>query len=129
MTKRFDIGATTLRVGSVARRRRRLIGLALVGLVSVAIGFVPTWALAQSPDWSWGMHPMSWMWGAWGLGMMAMMFVFWGLVITGVVLGIKWLARTAGSAPGDRALEILRERYARGEINKEEFDSKQRDLR
>jgi uncharacterized membrane protein len=56
------------------------------------------------------MHPMSWMWGAWGLGMMAMMLVFWGLVITAIVLGIRWLARTAEGAPRDRALEILRER-------------------
>ena len=75
------------------------------------------------------MHPMSWMWGAWGLGMMVMMLVFWGLVITAVVLGIRWLARTGTGSQRDRALEILRERYARGEINKEEFESKQRDLR
>lgn len=75
------------------------------------------------------MHPMSWMWSAWGLGTMAMMLVFWGLVITAVVLGIGWVARTAGGAPRDRALETLRERYARGEIDKDEFDSKQRDLR
>ena len=89
----------------------------LGGLVNVAGGFGPTRAQA---------HPMSWMWGVWGLGMMAMMFVFWGLVITGIVLGIKWLARTTASSSRDRALEILRERYARGAINRKEFDSKQR---
>ncbi|MBI1894528.1 MAG: SHOCT domain-containing protein [Candidatus Rokubacteria bacterium] len=72
---------------------------------------------------------MPWMWGAWGLGMMVMMLVFWGLVITGVVLAIRWLTTTGPGATRDRALEILRERYARGEINKEEFESKRRDLR
>ena len=39
------------------------------------------------------MHPMGWMWGAWGVGMMLMMLVFWGLIVTGIVLGIRWLAR------------------------------------
>jgi putative membrane protein len=75
------------------------------------------------------MHPMWGMWGLWGIGMMLGMLVFWGLVITGVVLGIRWLVRQ-GSAErkGDRALDILRERYARGEINREEFLARKRDL-
>ena len=76
----------------------------------------------------WMMHPMPWMWGAWGLGMMVMMLVFWGLVITGAVLAIRWLTTTGAGATRDRALEILRERYARGEIDREEFESKRRDL-
>jgi putative membrane protein len=74
------------------------------------------------------MHPMSWMWGAWGLGMMLMMLVFWGLVIAGIVLGIRWLARLGDGRRSDSALEILRQRYARGEINREEFEAKKRDL-
>ncbi|MBI1848430.1 MAG: SHOCT domain-containing protein [Candidatus Rokubacteria bacterium] len=72
---------------------------------------------------------MSWMWGAWGLGMMLMMLVFWGLVIAGIVVAIRWLAHAGGGVRPDRALDILRERYARGEINKDEFEAKQRDLR
>jgi putative membrane protein len=68
------------------------------------------------------------MWGAWGLGMMLFMLLFWVLVIVGVVLGIRWLVTQGRESRADTALEILRQRYARGEINKEEFDAKKRDL-
>jgi putative membrane protein len=59
------------------------------------------------------------MWGAGGLVMMLMMLTLWGLVITGVVLGIRWLAGHGREERRDRALDIIRECYARGEINKE----------
>jgi putative membrane protein len=86
------------------------------------------WAQDRTYEWSWGMHPMGWVWGAWGIGMMLMMLVFWGLLIAGIVVGIRWLVRQDGGARRDAALEILRERYARGEIAKEEFDARKRDL-
>ena len=60
--------------------------------------------------------------------MMLMMLMFWALVITGLVLGIRWLARQGRREGPDRALDILRERYARGDINKEEFEARRRDL-
>jgi len=71
---------------------------------------------------------MWWMWGAWGIGMMLIMLLFWGLVIVGLVLGIRWLAGQNKETRSDSALEILRERYARGEINKDEFEAKKKDL-
>jgi putative membrane protein len=75
------------------------------------------------------MHPMWWMWGAGGIVMMLMMLVVWGLVIAGLVFGIRWLVRLQGGDDGhDRALEILRERYARGEIDKQEFEARRNDL-
>ena len=77
-------------------------------------------------DWGWGNHPM--MWGAWGIGMMIMMILFWGLIIVALVLGIRWLIGQGKELRTDSALEILRQRYARGEINKEEFDAKKKDL-
>lgn len=87
-------------------------------------------AAAQERQWEpgWGMHPMSWMWGAWGVGMMVMMVVFWALVVAGIVLAVRWLSRQGSDGRSDRALDILRERYARGEINREEFESRRRDL-
>jgi putative membrane protein len=69
------------------------------------------------------------MWGVWGIGMMLMMLVFWGVVIVGVVLAIRWLmAQSRDPRKTDSALDILRQRYARGEISKEEFEAKKKDL-
>ena len=94
----------------------------------LAVWLVPGLVIAQerSFEWRWEMHPM-W-WGAWGFGMMFMMVLFWGLVIVGVVLVIRWLLGQGKETRTDSALEILRQRYARGEINKEEFEAKKKDL-
>ena len=104
-------------------------GVRLAGALAFVL-FVPALALRQDRtwEWQWGMHPMMFMWGAGGLVMMFMMLVFWGLVIAGLVLGVRWLAGQRRGAPRDEALEILRQRYARGEIGKEEFETRKRDL-
>lgn len=65
----------------------------------------------------------------WGIAMLG----FWVLVIVGVVLLIVWLVRQQpdGQSPRaseDRALSILRERFARGEITQEQFDVMRRTL-
>ncbi len=77
------------------------------------------------------------MWdGGWGGAYMGFgaMLLFWGLVIAVVVLGARWLAgdSTRRDGPGrgerDRALDILRERFARGEIDAAEFAARKRAL-
>jgi putative membrane protein len=50
------------------------------------------------------------------------------LVIVGLIALVRWLVTPGRASRTDTALEILRQRYARGEINKEEFDAKKRDL-
>jgi len=57
------------------------------------------------------------------------MLLWWVLVAVGVVLLVKWLAGagTARRSHGD-ARDILAERYARGEIGRDEFEQKRRDL-
>lgn len=102
---------------------RRMVAL-LSGLSTPAVA----WAQERPYDFWWGMHPMWGMWGAWGVGMMLMMLVFWGLIIVGLVLGIRWLLSQGRDSHADTALEILRQRYARGEIDKEEFEARKRDL-
>jgi putative membrane protein len=89
----------------------------------------PVWAQERAYEWGWGMHhPMWGLWGIWGFAMMLMMFVFWGIVIAGIVIGMRCLARQGRESKPDAALEILRQRYARGDINKEEFEARKRDL-
>ena len=82
----------------------------------------------QDLGWWWNGHPAMWMWGAWGVGMMLIMLIFWAIVIALVVYGIGWFTRLHRQ-PDDTALEILRQRYVKGEIGTDEFEEKKRVLR
>ncbi len=105
-------------------RGRSLISAVALTLLAPAPGL----AQGRTREWDWGMHPMMFMWGAGGLVMMFMMLAFWGLIIAGLVVGLRWLVGQGRPAAHDEALEILRQRYARGEIDKQEFDTRRRDL-
>jgi len=77
----------------------------------------------------WGYHGIEFGGGAMGIGML----VFWGLIVAAIVVAIRGLggARPAGSESATRGttpLDILGERYAKGEIGKDEFEQKKRDL-
>jgi len=77
---------------------------------------------------AWGWHPMWGFWGPWGVIMILMMLVFWGAALVILGLGVRWLIRPSHADRPDPALDILRQRYAKGEINREEFETKRRDL-
>lgn len=70
------------------------------------------------------------MMGGMGIGLISMV-LFWVLIIVGIVVLVKWLAggpAAPGQPPARTALDLLRERYARGEVEREEFEQKKRDL-
>jgi len=68
--------------------------------------------------------PRGMMGGSWGIGML----VFWLIVIVGIVLSVRWMSGQSSSRKGTLAQDILKERYAKGEINKEEFETKKKDI-
>jgi putative membrane protein len=70
------------------------------------------------------------MWSAGGFGFLWMalwMALFW----VGVILLVVWAVRQSSSReaePRNSALDILEERFARGEVDTEEFEARRRDL-
>lgn len=76
---------------------------------------------------------MMW-WGGtdgWGWGMAIVHSVLWWVILgVGIVLLVRLLRREpqSGEPTGETALDILRKRYARGEIGKEEFERMKRDI-
>ncbi len=126
-----------------------LIGVLLLG----GMGMMGFWGYgtALAPHASagvrgYGGYGMMWPWafgsGAFGPGVFGPSFplggilvlVFWALVIIGIVLLVVWAVRSAGrgatltSTSGPSPLDILKARYARGEITKEQFDQIKADL-
>jgi putative membrane protein len=74
------------------------------------------------------------MMGGYGYGYGPIHLVVWAVVLIAIVAGVVWLVRTrSGAAAGNAArrsagLDVLEERYARGEINRDEYLEKKKDL-
>lgn len=80
---------------------------------------------------------MWWDWNSWGglwagmIIMMVLMVIFWGGIIALIVWGIRRFARREsgrGTAERPSPLDLAKERYARGEITKEQFEQIKKDL-
>ncbi|MFY9954859.1 SHOCT domain-containing protein [Bradyrhizobium sp.] len=79
----------------------------------------------------WG-YGHDWGMGGWGDG--AFNMIIWPLVLVALVIGVIWFVRSpsyggAGRLPRrSSGLDILEERYARGEINRDEFLQKKQEI-
>jgi putative membrane protein len=76
----------------------------------------------------WG-YDHGWMMNGWDMGGFG--FIFWLVILAVIVAGVVWFIRSEPLAGNQRrltSLDILEERYARGEINREEYLQKKRDI-
>lgn len=66
-----------------------------------------------------------------GLGLIFML-LFWVFVVVGLIALFKWMSgnnnNRGSSTESGKALEILKERYAKGEIETKEFEEKKKNL-
>jgi len=76
----------------------------------------------------WHMWDISTGMGWWAVFGWVLMVVFWGGLIAFIVFGIKKLTERSNATAKHGPLDIARERYARGEISREEFNQIQKDL-
>jgi len=110
--------------------KRTSVGNEIILIFLIFCFFIPKVALARGGYWGgYGMGPG--MMGGWGMGWFGGIFMmaFWVLLIVALVFFIRWLIRSSGRAADgvagrSRAIEILKERYARGEIDAEEFEER-----
>lgn len=105
---------------------------------SQGIGFLPMMSMMFGNTTKGGENNMMWNFsnnpmGAWGFGFgWIFMVLFWILIIWGFIAFIRWLSESnknnERTSKDNKALDVLKERYAKGEIDKKEFDQKKKDL-
>lgn len=101
-----------------------------LGAIPVFLTFREAFAQGKGySDW----HMVPWMMDGWGMGWFGGIFMIalWVLIIVGLIFLIRWLvhktrseSRPESEGGSSRALDILKERYARGEIDRQEFEEK-----
>jgi putative membrane protein len=76
----------------------------------------------------WGYDHMGWMMNGWGMGFG---MILWLVIVALIIAGVMWFVRAQPIGSGPRrstGLDVLEERYARGEITREEYLQMKRDI-
>ncbi len=103
-----------------------------VTLAAIAAVAAPAAAQQGGPGWDrgWHMYDGGWMWWMPFHGILSLLLV--AAVVVGVVFLIRWLWHGTEARPtaGSRreALELLDLRYARGEIDRDDYLQRKKDL-
>lgn len=99
-------------------KRQAVLASAALALVGTGLAHAQPYGPGMMWDHGWGLYGV-------------MHLLWWGLAVLVVVLLLRrgyHHRHDPDTRAQDRALAILRERYARGEIDKTEFEARKRDL-
>lgn len=75
-------------------------------------------------NYGWGMM------GSWGAFGGLWMVLWWVLIIVGIVALVRWFSARGpkDEKPAAKALDLLKERYVRGELDRDTYEKMRRDL-
>ena len=113
--------------------RRFLVAFAVLLVVALGIsvlmgGLIGPGSMGQGPMGSRFMRGPGWMWGfGMGLGGL-MMLAFFGALLVGLVLLIRAAGGGIGARKHSTPIDILKRRYAAGEITRDEYEQMRKDL-
>lgn len=99
-------------------------------LVLAALFLSPLPALAQQGPGRGGSWCPFFSWGGSGMGGFPMILV-WIILLVVVILGVRWAMGsrgTSGAVGKESALEVLKRRYAAGEIDRDQFQEMKKEL-
>lgn len=104
------------------------LSVCVTGLLSTWGAPLAAWAQQQGGPYY---GPHMWTGGPWMFFGPLMMIIFIAAIVVGVVFMVRWLGgwdrgTARPPAPGNTPLDILKERFARGEIDKDEFEERRR---
>ena len=109
----------------------------ITGGIILALAVIASWAIdlfgnRNGYDYQWGMMGP---WTTGGFGVMGLMGIFWVVVLGLIIWAVAAAARGTHYVGGEHmmnqsesASEILKKRYARGEITKAQYDEMKKDL-
>jgi putative membrane protein len=121
---------------STTRRLLLAVGLFVVVALSLSAlmggmmgpGFAGSEQAGQGPFGPGMMRGHGWMWGL-GMGFGGLVMVaFWGVVIVGVILLIRSVGGAQGGLWHETPLNLLKRRYATGQITREQYEQMRKDL-
>ena len=104
-----------------------IIAIGLLTSIIPSIGHAEVW----ERNFQWSEGPGQFCGSSCFLIPMVLMIAFWCAVIIGIVYFVKWVIST-GKRPEimteETALDILKKRYARGEISRDDFERMKQDI-
>ena len=117
--------------------RRLLLAVGLFVVVALSLSALmggmmgPGFASDQTGQGPFGpgmMRGHGWMWGL-GMGFGGLvMLAFWGVVIVGVILLVRSVSGAQGGLWHETPLNLLKRRYAAGQITREQYEQMRKDL-